>query len=130
MKLVKFFLSFILLLIFQIATFAQDPLGSRDLSTVKVEALTDNQISAIQQKLKQSGMTIDQVESQAIAKGMSPTEFAKLKERVNNPISFAKKASIPGPWSPIELSMPLGVSAILGVARPARGFVMIDYFGP
>jgi protein involved in polysaccharide export with SLBB domain len=83
MKLVKLFISFFLLLTFQITAFAQDPLGGRDLSTVKVEALTDNQISAIQQKLKQSGMTIDQMESQAIAKGMSPAEFAKLKDRVN-----------------------------------------------
>ncbi len=63
--------------------FAQDPLSGRDLSTLKVEALTDNQISAIQQKLKQSNMTIDQVESQAISKGMSPSEFTKLKDRVN-----------------------------------------------
>jgi len=83
MKLVKLFISFSLLLTFQMTALAQDPLGGRDLSAVKVEALTDNQISAIQQKLKQSGMTIDQVESQAIAKGMSPAEFAKLKDRVN-----------------------------------------------
>jgi protein involved in polysaccharide export with SLBB domain len=83
MKLVKLFIPLLLLLTFQMTAFAQDPLGGRDLSTVKVDALTDNQISAIQQKLKQSGMTIDQVESQAIAKGMSPTEFAKLKDRVN-----------------------------------------------
>ena len=83
MKLVKLFISFLLLLIFQMTAFSQDPLGGRDLSTLKVDALTNNQISAIQQKLKQSGMTIDQVESQAIAKGMSPTEFAKLKDRVN-----------------------------------------------
>ncbi len=83
MKLVKFFLSVMLLFSFQMVAFAQDPLGGRDLSTIKVEALTDNQISTIQQKLKQSGMTIDQVASQAIAKGMSPTEFAKLKDRVN-----------------------------------------------
>jgi protein involved in polysaccharide export with SLBB domain len=66
-----------------ISMYAQDPLGGRDLSTIKVDALSDNQITAIQQKLKQSGMTIDQVESQAIAKGMSPTEFAKLKDRIN-----------------------------------------------
>jgi biotin operon repressor len=33
--------------------------------------ISDNQITAIQQKLKQSGFTIDQVEPQAIAKGMS-----------------------------------------------------------
>ena len=83
MKLVKLFISLLLLFILQITANAQDPLGGRDLSTLKVEALTDNQISAIQQKLKQSGMTIDQMESQAIAKGMSPAEFAKLKDRVN-----------------------------------------------
>jgi len=68
---------------FSLSIYAQDPLGGRDLSTLKVDALSENQITAIQQKLKQSGFTIDQVESQAIAKGMSPAEFAKLKDRVN-----------------------------------------------
>ena len=63
--------------------YGQDPLGGRDLSTLKVDALSDNQITAIQQKLKQSGFTIDQMESQAIAKGMSTAEFSKLKDRVN-----------------------------------------------
>ena len=33
---------------------------------------------------------------------------------------------MPGPCRPIELSMPLGVSAIRGVARPDRAFSMID----
>ena len=83
MKLAKFLLTLIIFISVSFVVKAQDPLGGRDLSQVKVEALTDNQISAIQQKLKQSGMTIDQVESQAIAKGMSPTEFAKLKDRDN-----------------------------------------------
>jgi protein involved in polysaccharide export with SLBB domain len=68
---------------FSFSVYAQDPLGGRDLSNLKVDALSENQITAIQQKLKQSGMTIDQVESQAIAKGMSSAEFAKLKDRVN-----------------------------------------------
>ena len=73
----------VILLTFSFSVFAQDPLAGRDLSTLKVDALSDNQITAIQQKLKQSGFTIDQVESQALAKGMSPAEFAKLKDRVN-----------------------------------------------
>jgi hypothetical protein len=73
MKIVKLFLSLIILFSFSLLTHAQDPLGGRDLSQVKVDALTDNQINAIQQKLKQSGMTIDQVESQAFAKGISTT---------------------------------------------------------
>ena len=33
---------------------------------------------------------------------------------------------MPGPCRPIELSMPLGVSAIRGVGRPDRGRSMID----
>ena len=36
------------------------------------------------------------------------------------------KASIPGPCKPIELSIPLGVSAIRGVARPVRTFDITD----
>jgi len=83
MKLTKLLLTLIFLLSVSFVVHAQDPLGGRDLSQVKAEALTENQITAIQQKLKQSGMTIDQVESQAIAKGMSPTEFTKLKDRIN-----------------------------------------------
>jgi protein involved in polysaccharide export with SLBB domain len=83
MKLAKLILTLTILFSVNFIVNAQDPLGGRDLSQVKVDALTDNQITAIQQKLKQSGMTIDQVESQAIAKGMSPSEFSKLKDRVN-----------------------------------------------
>ena len=83
MKLIKSFISIVILLTLSFSVFAQDPLGGRDLSTIKVDALSENQITAIQQKLKQSGMTIDQVESQAIAKGMSQEEFAKLKDRIS-----------------------------------------------
>jgi protein involved in polysaccharide export with SLBB domain len=68
---------------FSLSIYAQDPLGGRDLSTLKVDALSENQITAIQQKLKQSGMTINQIESQTISRGMSAEEFAKLKDRVN-----------------------------------------------
>ena len=44
----------------------------------------------------------------------------------NQGISFSRKTSIPGPCKPIELSMPLGVSAIRGVIRPVLGLVIID----
>ena len=39
--------------------------------------------------------------------------------------SFSKNTSIPGPCKPMELSMPLGVSAIRGVARPERAFFIM-----
>ena len=83
MKFIKYFIALVILMTFSFSVYAQDPLGGRDLTNFKADALSENQITALQQKLKQSGMTIDQVESQAIAKGMSPTEFAKLKDRVN-----------------------------------------------
>jgi protein involved in polysaccharide export with SLBB domain len=83
MKYIKTIITLGILLIFSFSVYAQDLLGGRDLSSINVDALSLNQISAIQQKLKESGMTIDQVESQAIAKGMSASEFAKLRERLN-----------------------------------------------
>jgi protein involved in polysaccharide export with SLBB domain len=94
MKQVKLLISFILIFTFQITAFSQDPLGGRDLSTVKVEALTETQITQIKKKLDQSGLTIDQVESQAISKGMSPTEFAKLKDRINGSTGIVMAKSI------------------------------------
>lgn len=65
-------------------TQAQSFLSGKDLSTVKVDALTDAEIAQIQAQLQKSGTTIDMVESQAIAKGMSPSEFAKLKARLSS----------------------------------------------
>ena len=94
MRFIKPFLTFAILLTFSFSVFAQDPLAGRDLSTIKVDALSDNQITAIQQKLKQSGMTIDQVEAQAIAKGMSPEEFSKLKDRVNGITGIVMSKSV------------------------------------
>ena len=83
MRFIKTIFAFVILLTISLTIYAQDPLGGRDLSNLKVDALSENQISAIQQRLKQSGLTIDQLQSQAIAKGMSTEEFSKLKDRVN-----------------------------------------------
>ncbi len=92
MRIFKLILLAFVLTIVSNVTYAQNPLNGQDLSQVKVDALTETQITQIKTELTKRGLTIDQVESQAIAKGMSPTEFAKLKERVNNPVSFAKKS--------------------------------------
>ena len=81
MRFIKSIFNFIFLMTFSISIYAQDPLNGKDLSQLKVDALTENQINAIQQKLKQSGMKIDQIESQAIAKGMSPEEFSKFNRQ-------------------------------------------------
>jgi protein involved in polysaccharide export with SLBB domain len=68
-------------------------LAGKDLSSIKVDALTDAELAQIQAQLKQSGVSIDMVESQAIAKGMSPAEFAKLKARLANVKGGAKSTS-------------------------------------
>ena len=62
---------------------AQNLLSGKDLSTIKVDALTDAEIAQIQAQLKQSGVSIGMLESKAFAKGMSPAEFAKLKARLS-----------------------------------------------
>ena len=76
-----------------IQTNAQNLLSGKDLSTIKVDALTDAEIAQIQAQLKQSGVSIDMVESQAIAKGMSPAEFAKLKARLASSKTGTKSSS-------------------------------------
>ena len=55
MRFIKSIITIVTLLTFSFSVFAQDPLGGRDLSTLKVDALSENQITAIQQKLKSLG---------------------------------------------------------------------------
>ena len=83
MRFIKTIITLIILMVFNFSVFAQAPLGGRALSTLKVDALSENQINGIKQKLKQSGISIEQIQSQVIAKGMSPEEFIKLKDRIN-----------------------------------------------
>ncbi|MDR6846390.1 SLBB domain-containing protein [Flavobacterium granuli] len=64
---------------------AQDILKGNDLSTVRVDYLSDGDIAKIKSQLQSNKMTIDQVESMALSKGMSATEFAKLKKRLGLP---------------------------------------------
>ena len=76
-----------------IQTNAQNLLTGKDLSTIKVDALTDAEIAQIQAQIKQAGVSIDMLESQAIAKGMSPAEFAKLKARLASSKTGTKSGS-------------------------------------
>ncbi len=68
---------------------AQDLLKGTDLSTVKVDYLSDNDIAKIKTQLQTNNTTIDQVEPMALAKGMSATEFAKLRTRLGAPAAGA-----------------------------------------
>jgi protein involved in polysaccharide export with SLBB domain len=64
---------------------AQDLLKGTDLSTLKVDYLSDSDIAKIKAQLQTNNVTIEQAEPMALAKGMSASEFAKLKERLAMP---------------------------------------------
>jgi protein involved in polysaccharide export with SLBB domain len=61
---------------------AQDLLKSTDLSTLKVDYLSDSDIAKIKTQLQTNNMTIEQAEPLALSKGMPASEFAKLKTRL------------------------------------------------
>jgi len=73
--------AFTFLLVATTAT-AQDLFKGNNLANVKVDQLTDADIAKFKTQLTSQGLTIDQAEPMAIAKGMSAAEFAKLKARV------------------------------------------------
>lgn len=88
-------LFFILFLLLQSkVSFAQDLLKSGDLSSIKVDYLSDSDIAKIQKQLESNNTTIDQVEALLLAKGMPNSEFVKLKARLGccriNTIETAK----------------------------------------
>ena len=64
------------------AIHAQDILKGKDLSQVKADQLSDGDIAKLKSQLASSGMPIEQAEKAAIAKGMSASEFSKLKLRL------------------------------------------------
>ena len=77
---IAFFLLFALL---QTNTLiAQDLLKGNDLSTVKVDNLSEADIAKVKTQLQANYTTIEQIEPMVLAKGMSATEFAKLKARI------------------------------------------------
>ncbi|MEA9413138.1 SLBB domain-containing protein [Flavobacterium sp. PL02] len=61
---------------------AQDILQSKDLSTVKVDYLSDSDINKIKNQLDAKDLTIDDAEEAILSKGMSKSEFSKLKIRL------------------------------------------------
>jgi protein involved in polysaccharide export with SLBB domain len=72
-----------LLIIASTAT-AQDILKGNNLASVRVDQISDADIAKLKAQLSAQGVTIEQAEPMAIAKGMSAAEFAKLKDRVKN----------------------------------------------
>ena len=57
-------------------------LQMKDLRTIKVDKLSDNEIAAYYNKLQQTGVSTDQALQIAATKGMPQDEILKLKERI------------------------------------------------
>lgn len=81
-----FFRSVTLVVLFAIISqtaSAQGFLAQKDLSQFKVEMLTEADISKIKERLQSSELTLDQIKSQAAAKGLPASEFEKLRTRLS-----------------------------------------------
>lgn len=72
---------FFTLLLFEAVSFAQT---TDDLSTMKVEELTDDQIRRFIIEINRQGISEDQMEQLALQRGMSPVELVKLKDRLKS----------------------------------------------
>lgn len=87
-------IAYVLLLLFaltmSLSVSAQDIMKSKDLSTINVDYLSDDDLAKITAQLKSNNATIDQVEPMVISKGMSQVNFNKLKVKLNE---YQKKNS-------------------------------------
>lgn len=75
---------FVLFLGLSTIVFSQDFLKGKDLSQIKVDAISAADIAKLKAQLNSAGMSPDQAEQMAIAKGLPATEAAKLKEKLNS----------------------------------------------
>ncbi|WP_166921680.1 SLBB domain-containing protein [Flavobacterium poyangense] len=82
MKKLTYILTLFFVLLMSFSANAQDIFKSRDLSTIKVDYLSDDDLGKINAQLKSNNMTIDQAESMVLSRGMSQEEFDKLKIRL------------------------------------------------
>jgi protein involved in polysaccharide export with SLBB domain len=112
---------------------AQDLLRSRDLKQVRVDELTDGDITKIKAQLSAAGMTLEQAEPMVLSRGMSVTEFNKLKQRMQSNVSGAGSKLKPGTSTPVSAERTYnGVDSLdtekYGV-KPAKPFINPLIFG-
>lgn len=83
MKKIVYVLTLLFVLLISFTANAQDILKSKDLSPIKVDYLSDDDIAKINAQLISNNTSIEQVEPMALSRGMSQTEFDKLKSRLS-----------------------------------------------
>ena len=57
-------------------------ISSAQLQSIDVDAMSDAQIASYWEKAKSEGYTLDQLEVIATSKGMAPSQFSKLRQRI------------------------------------------------
>jgi protein involved in polysaccharide export with SLBB domain len=67
----------------------------KNLSGIRVDDLTDQQVIDNMQKLKATGLPDDKLEQAAIAQGMSPEEFKKLRTRADKIKGSTSEGQLP-----------------------------------
>lgn len=72
----------IALFLLSFISFGQGLLSGQDLSGLKVDELSETEISQIRSEILKRNLTITEVQSLAVAKGMSPLEFSILEQRL------------------------------------------------
>lgn len=82
MKKITYVLTLFFILLLSMGVNAQDLMKSKDLSTVKVDYLSDDDLAKIRDQLKSNNATIDSAEPIALSKGMSQSEFNKLRVKL------------------------------------------------
>jgi protein involved in polysaccharide export with SLBB domain len=70
--------------LFTLLSFGQEFLKGKDLSQIKASQFSEAEIAQIGKELKANQMTMEQAEPIALAKGMSASEFAQLKVRLQS----------------------------------------------
>ena len=79
----KYILFACFLLTFSGLALAQDPdVMTRDLSQIKIEELSDDQIRQIRQQAEESGLSESQMKAALIARGFPPNELNELENRL------------------------------------------------
>ncbi len=81
MRLIKYTVFGFIFTLFSLPLLAQDV--GIDFENLKVEDLSDLQITQLYERMQERGLSMSELESLAIARGVSPAEVSKLRQRIN-----------------------------------------------
>lgn len=81
MRLIKYTVFGFIFTLFSLPLLAQDV--GIDFENIRVDELSDSQISQLYERMQERGLSISEVETLAIARGMDPAEVSKLRSRIN-----------------------------------------------